>query len=249
MIFYVLIGIMGLVLVLWLLRGIAYADTRALLRGLKWTAAGIVGAAGVYLLVTGRLMQAAFTAGALVPMFVRWRAAWQGLRSATKTAQGPTPGNRSTVETSHLAMVLDHDTGELGGRVLQGRFKDRDLSGLALDELIELWRDCRTHDAQGAALLETYLDRTQTADWRARAGAPGAPGPDGAASAPTGDAMTREQALAILGLGRDADEAAIREAHRRLMMANHPDRGGSTYLAAQINRAKEVLLEGNQRRE
>lgn len=236
MIFYVLIGIMGLVLALWLLRRIAYADTRALLRGLKWGTAGLVGAAGVYLLLTGRLMQAAFAVSALAPLFVRWRAAWQGLRNAAGAAYGPTPGQRSTVETSHLAMVLDHDTGELGGVVRQGRFSGRDLASLTLDELIELWRVCRAEDAQGAALLETYLDRTQAADWRERADQTGASG--GA----SGETMTRTQALAVLGLAGDADEAAIREAHRRLMMANHPDRGGSTFLAAQINRAKDVLL-------
>lgn len=236
MIFYVLIGIMGLVLALWLLRLIAYADTKALLRGLKWGTAGLVGAAGVYLLLTGRLMQAAFTVGALAPMFVRWRAAWQGLRGAAGAARGPKPGNRSAVETSHLAMVLDHDTGELGGTVRQGRFMGRDLASLALDELIELWRVCRAEDAQGAALLETYLDRTQAADWRERAEGTGTSGATG------GETMTRGQALAVLGLADDADEAAIREAHRRLMMANHPDRGGSTFLAAQINRAKDVLL-------
>jgi hypothetical protein len=236
MVFYVLIGIMGLVLALWLLRQIAYADTRVLLRGLKWGAAGLIGAAGIYLLLTGRLMQAAFAVSALAPMFVRWRAAWQGLRNATGAARGPTPGKRSTVETSHLAMVLDHDSGELGGTVRQGRFAGRDLASLLLDELIELWRLCRNEDAQGAALLETYLDRTQAASWRERADAGDASG--GVSS----EAMTPAQALAILGLAQDADEAAIRDAHRRLMMANHPDRGGSTFLAAQINRAKDVLL-------
>ncbi|MSP87756.1 MAG: molecular chaperone DnaJ [Alphaproteobacteria bacterium] len=243
MIFYVLIGILGLVLALWLLRQVAYADTRTLLRGLKWGTAGLVGAAGIYLLLTGRLMQAAFAVSALAPMFVRWRAAWQGLRNATGAAQRPTPGKRSTVETNYLAMILDHDTGELGGTVRQGPFSGRDLAALTLDELIELWRVCRAEDAQGAALLETYLDRTQAADWRDRANATGASG------ATSDEAMTRAQALAILGLADNADETAIREAHRRLMMANHPDRGGSTFLATQINRAKDVLLERRAGRE
>jgi hypothetical protein len=56
--------------------------------------------------------------------------------------------------------------------------------------------------------------------------------------------MTREQAFKILGLRTNATPREIKDAHRRLMRKAHPDRGGSSQMAAQINRAKDLLMEG-----
>lgn len=58
---------------------------------------------------------------------------------------------------------------------------------------------------------------------------------------PTG-AMSVDEARQILGVGPDADAAAIKAAHRRLMEANHPDRGGSNWIAARLNQARDRLL-------
>ena len=57
-----------------------------------------------------------------------------------------------------------------------------------------------------------------------------------------GTAMSRDEARAILGLDEDAGPEDIVAAHRRLMQRNHPDRGGSDYLASRINEARDVLL-------
>ena len=54
--------------------------------------------------------------------------------------------------------------------------------------------------------------------------------------------MTRDEALAVLGLGEGATHDEILAAHRRLMMQVHPDKGGSDYLAAKINAAKATLV-------
>lgn len=54
--------------------------------------------------------------------------------------------------------------------------------------------------------------------------------------------MPEDEARAILGIGTDADEEAIRSAHRRLVTAVHPDKGGSEELTRRINAARDTLL-------
>ncbi|HET6184311.1 MAG TPA: DnaJ domain-containing protein [Acetobacteraceae bacterium] len=73
------------------------------------------------------------------------------------------------------------------------------------------------------------------------AGTFGAAGPR---QPPRGAAMSREEAYEVLGLRPGASAAEIREAHRRLMRAAHPDSGGSDWLASRINAARDTLLGG-----
>jgi curved DNA-binding protein CbpA len=54
--------------------------------------------------------------------------------------------------------------------------------------------------------------------------------------------MSRKEAFSVLGLQEGASAADIRAAHRRLILQTHPDKGGSSYLAAKINQAKDILL-------
>jgi DnaJ-class molecular chaperone len=85
--------------------------------------------------------------------------------------------------------------------------------------------------------LQAYLDRVYGDDWQQQAG-------DQArqqTASPSGE-MSRDEALQVLGLSDGASEDEIVEAHRRLMQKLHPDRGGSSYLAAVINQAKDTLL-------
>lgn len=56
--------------------------------------------------------------------------------------------------------------------------------------------------------------------------------------------MTRREAALILGVRESSPPARIKEAHRKLLVLNHPDTGGSTYIAGKLNEAKELLLKG-----
>jgi hypothetical protein len=144
----------------------------------------------------------------------------------------PGAGQRTHVDTAFISAWLEHGTGDIGGRVLQGRFAGRGLETMTDNELRELHGDCAS-DADSLRVLESYLDRRLGADWRQAQQAP----PRG----PRTD-MTRQEALAILGLQEGATDEEIRAAHRRLIVRMHPDAGGSAELAARINRAKDVLL-------
>ena len=115
---------------------------------------------------------------------------------------------------------------------MQGQFEGRLLEEMTLEDIVGLLQECRVNDPQSADVLETYLDRVHGAEWRAGSG--GAAAGDGS--------MSPAQAYEILGLQPGVSNDEIREAHRTLLKANHPDRGGSTWLAAQINRAKDLLL-------
>ena len=113
------------------------------------------------------------------------------------------------------------------------------VDDFTLDELIVL---ARGFDAESWALLESYLDRRFPA-WREHAQGEGAGrrgGEDRRAAA--GGKMTAEEAYQILGLQPGAGRDDISRAHRGLMKKLHPDQGGSTYLAARVNEAKDTLL-------
>ena len=192
-----------------------------------------------FALITGRLHPLFAALAALVPLAYRAIGLYQTfstIRSFTQrmkagASPGPTPGQTSEVETEFLRMQLDHDTGEMHGTVRRGRYEGCALGGLGLRELLELLDECRS-DRQSMAVLEAYLDRVHE-DWRAHRRPPRGRSADG---------MAEDEARAVLGIGPDATREEIVQAHRRLMQRLHPDRGGSDYLAAKLNAAKDLLL-------
>ncbi|MBN9022636.1 MAG: DnaJ domain-containing protein [Rhizobiales bacterium] len=148
-----------------------------------------------------------------------------------------TPGGKSSVRSHYLEMELDHDTGAMSGRVIGGSFDGRRLDDLEEADLRLLYREL-SGDPESLSLFEAYLDR-RLPGWRDDVEDDTAAGAGGA---PDSGAMTDEQAYQVLGLAPGASESEIRAAHRSLMKAVHPDQGGSTFLAAKINEAKDRLL-------
>jgi hypothetical protein len=145
-------------------------------------------------------------------------------------------GQKSRVATAILAMELDHDSQSMTGEVLSGPFKGSSLEQLSTEDLQSLYNYCGNANDQSASLLEAWLDRNRP-EWRGTW-----TGERKTQSAGTG-AMTRDEAFAVLGLKSEATQQQIKETHRRLMKEFHPDRGGSDYLAAKINQAKDILLQ------
>jgi hypothetical protein len=231
---YVLAGVALLVLLLMAVRWFVSAPPAQLAVLVKW-AVGFLGVVLIlFLVVRGQFL--------LVPL-VGLATLWPMLKrvwSQVRNAGGPAQGQRSTVETPYLRAELDHDSGAMEGIVLAGRFRGATLAELGLLELMSLLAECRIHDPDAAAVLEAYLDRVRP-DWRDTAEAAAESGAGGAGGSTSSAAMTREEAYRILGLEPGADEKAVRDAHRRLMLKLHPDQGGSSYLAAKINQARDLL--------
>ncbi len=160
---------------------------------------------------------------------------WSSFRAAGGGA-GPSGGRVSTARSAMLEMRLDHDSGVMTGAVLAGTYAGRSLDMLSRPECISLAGELRRDDPEGVALLETYLDR-RFAGWREAD-----QGDAQAGRRPGAGAMTRREAYETLGLAEGASAEEIVSAHRALMKKLHPDRGGSTGLAARVNQAKDVLM-------
>ena len=235
MIPYLLVGVIVLLVVLLGARGFIQANPAQLAQGLRAFLAAFSALASTGLLFTGRFGLALVAIGAT---FMAIRAMSRAHAGASGGFGGASAGQRSSeVTTDTLSMQLDHRTGELEGEVLRGRFAGRSLASLGVSDLLELLAECQREDPRSVPLLETYLDR-RAPDWRGGGAGPGEQGAGPGAQT----AMDEATAWSILGLAPGASEADIKAAHRSLMTKLHPDHGGSSYLAAQLNQAKDYLL-------
>jgi hypothetical protein len=212
------------------------ADPRLLVKALRWTGIVVGVALLAFIVIAARWNLLPLVVFTVLPWFLR-------ARTRRKNAQGPRPGQTSEISTRFIRMVLDHDSGEMTGDIIDGQFSGRNLRDLNLGELIELWRECAAGDEQSRLVLENYLDREKP-EWRAAAGV----GPRDETAEARSDSpwantgMSADEACEILGVSPGASTEDIENAYRTAMKNAHPDQGGSDWMAAKVNQAKDVLL-------
>ncbi len=235
---WLLFGIGGAVGGYLILTGLARATPQQIKQVLRWLA--LIAAIGVFLYIfgTGRFQLLLGVLFLLLPLLRQMRV----FKWMAKAAQGPTQGQFSEIRTRFVDMKLDHDSGDMDGTVQEGPNTGRMLSDLDLAAVLDLYRNALAMDQNSAQVLESYLDRMRDEDWRETMAGDGEESFAHAGSGASGGSMSVAEARAILGIDANASFDEIKQAHRRLMGQYHPDRGGSDYLAARINQAKEILL-------
>jgi hypothetical protein len=228
----IILGVAVLILALWAVNAFSKADPKQVARLLRYLGGGAALVFAAFLLFRGEI-GVAIPVGAFGLGLLGWVSLWPA--SLTGRTQ-KSSGRVSRVRTAFVEMELDHDSGAMRGRILAGRYEGVSLDALDPPTLIGLLRDI---DNDSRDLLAAYLDRREPG-WREHAQSDAAAG-GGPRTAASGK-MTEEEAYQVLGVQPGASAEDITRAHRSLMKKLHPDQGGSTYLAARVNEAKEVLL-------
>jgi hypothetical protein len=229
------LGVIVLALLLVAAYGFSKADAKQAARVLRYIGGGTALLVAAFLLFRGAI-EPAVSIG-LIGIGLLGYSSFRRASFGGRTQKSP--GQVSRVRTAFLDMELDHDSGALRGQVLAGQHRGAALDDLDVPTLITLLGEV---DQDSVPLLTAYLDRREPR-WREHA--PGdAAGANGRNAAPSSK-MTEEEAYQILGLQPGATAQDIARAHRSLMKKLHPDQGGTTYLAARINEAKDVLVRGH----
>jgi len=226
----VLLGLAVLLLLLWALNAFAWADPRKLAPVVR-KGGGIAALAGAVFLGARGQLGIALPLGFAGLSLLGWLPFGPAGFSKRVNRSG---GQTSRVSSAVIEMELDHDTGTMRGRILSGRFEGVTLDALDVPTLATLASEI---DDESRALLIAYLDR-RAPGWREDTDTDAAAGQ----GAPRSAKMTEEEAYQILGLQPGASAQEIGRAHRLLMKKLHPDQGGSTFLAARVNEAKDILL-------
>ena len=227
-----LLGVAVLVLLLWAANSFSKVDPKAAARLVRNLGGVVVVLFAAFLLFRGEIGPA-ITVGLVGLGMLGWVSIWPATFGARTQKSA---GQASRVRTAFIEMELDHDSGSMHGRILAGAHQGESLDALDPQTLIGL---LGAMDADSRDLLAAYLDR-RAPEWREHAESNAAS--SGRPRSARSSKMTEEEAYQILGVQPGVSPQDISRAHRSLMKKLHPDQGGSTYLAARVNEAKDVLL-------
>ena len=225
-----LLGLASLAILLWAAQKYLKADPRKLAAVLKLSGGIALLALAAFLALRGQIVLAAPLAAAGLGLLGWLPFGPAGFGARTQKSQGQV----SRVRSTYLEMELDHDSGAMRGTIIAGPRGGTRLETLDTATLVQMLAEI---DAESQALLAAYLDRRDPG-WREHAQSDAAAG----RATPSRGPMAREEAYQILGLEPGASAEDIVNAHRTLMKRLHPDLGGTNYLAARVNEAKDTLL-------
>lgn len=226
-----LILLVALIFIVWYwwrtIKGLSAEEKQPFLwRSAFW----VVLAASLILVVSGRMHWVGAGLAALIPLGKTLLAfgfrALPILRLLGRFKTTP-----SQFKTKSLKVTINFSNSQMDGEVLIGELAGKNLSDLTDDELENLAAQLKDIDRESYALLYAY---------RMRRGNPGQQS-EGGFSTESFTGLSESEAYEILGLDPTASKEDVIKAHKRLVQRLHPDRGGSDYLAAKINAAKDRL--------
>lgn len=169
------------------------------------------------------------------PLELPWSRNYKGNGNISSNTHGP---RNPTISSSSIKITINTDNKEVTGKVLRGKNAGENLDTLSLTDLNELLKIYAKKDKESEQILISYMDLNHE-NWRVKMS-----GYYESTVQSTGlsGRMTKRKAIEILGLSSHPTEEEVKTNHRQLMKRFHPDYGGSPFLAAKINTAKDCLL-------
>ena len=226
-----LILLVALIFIVWYwwktIKGLSAEEKRPFLwRSAFWVVLG----ASLLLVLSGRMHWVGAGLAALIPLGKSLLAfgfrALPILRLLGRFKTTP-----SQFKTTSLNVTINFSNSQMDGEVLIGDLAGKKLSELTDDQLENLAAQLKDVDRESYALLYAYRMRRGNAGQQS----------DGGFNSDNFTGLSESEAYEILGLDQTASKEDVIKAHKRLVQRLHPDRGGSDYLAAKINAAKDRL--------
>ena len=233
MLLWFLIGVVALVLLLILARWLANLPTSPLKRILKLFLSVIIGVGALLLLLRIGLSPIITGLLALAPAIMRLWSRFTRFNSAKKR----TSGQSSHVSSEWLDMVLDHDSGGITGTIRKGNRMGFSLDALNKSQINDFADECAS-DPDSVRLLAAYIKKRFGKEYSEKQSQ------EDLGQTRHSSAITRTDALSILGLEDPVSKDEVNAAYKKLISKVHPDAGGNAFLAARVNEARDILLKG-----